>query len=167
MHFARLVPTTLVVGLLFVRSATAQTGLPVGVEGLLMWGEYFGMLAIGWGMGVTGWLVSGHQAMVCLFVKMPRAWKLWKKKALTSSLPIYKYLLGGGLLLMLGTILFNQIWGVWSQAYDVGLLTGVIIGAGHSFVNSRKFSNQIDFLEANQRFLNEKKVALFTEYDGS
>lgn len=167
MHLARLIPITLVLGLLAVRSAAAQTGLSIHVEEFLTWGEYFGMVAIGWGTGVTGWLVSGHQAMLRLFVDMPRAWKLWQKNALTTSLPIYKYLLGGGLLLMLGTILLNQLWGFWTQPFDVGLLTGVIVGAGHSFVNAQRPANQIDFLEANQRYLNEKKVALFTEYDGS
>jgi hypothetical protein len=94
---------------------------------------------------------------------MPRAWKLWQKGILTSRLPIYKYLLGGGLLLVLGIVLVDQLWGVWTKAFDVGVIAGVVVGAWFSFVNARKFRNQIDFLEANQRFLNENKVPLFTE----
>lgn len=131
--------------------------------GAMAWAEYFGILAIGWGVGVTGWLTTGHQAVSCLFVDMPRAWKLWQKKVLTSSLPVYKYLAGGGLLLVLGTLLVNQLWGIWTQAFDVGIMTGVVVGAGHSFVNAREFGGQIDFLEANERFLNKGKVSLFPE----
>lgn len=166
MRLVRFLAVTTALTLLFAPSAAAQTDLSIRGSEVLSWGEYFGMLAIGWGVGVTGWLVTGHQAMSCLFADMPRAWKLWQKKVLTSSLPIYKYLIGGGLLLLLGTILIHQLWGFWTQAFDVGLLAGVVVGAGHSFVTVREQGSQIDFLEANQRFLNEKKVPLFTDYDG-
>lgn len=132
--------------------------------GVMAWAEYFGIFAIGWGVGVTGWLITGHQAVSCLFVDMPRAWKLWQKKVLTSILPVYKYLAGGGLLLLLGTLLVNQLWGIWTQAFDVGIMTGLVVGAGHSFVNAREFGGQIDFLEANERFLNKNKVSLFPEW---
>jgi hypothetical protein len=40
---------------------------------VMAWAEYFGVLAIGWGVGVTGWLTTGHQAVSCLFVDVPRA----------------------------------------------------------------------------------------------
>lgn len=145
-------------------SAMAQASVPGLESGMLEWGEYAGMLAVGWGAGVTGWLVTGHQAVSCLFVDMPRAWKLWRKRVLTSSLPIYKYLIGGALLLVLGTFLMDQLSGVWTHAFDVGVLAGVVVGAVHSFATARKYRNQIDFLEANQRFLNEGEVSLFTEY---
>lgn len=165
MRLARCLSATVLL-LFFVHPASAQTEIPLNSSEVLVWAEYFGILAIGWGVGVTGWLVTGHQAMTCLFVDMPRAWKLWRNDVLTSSLPIYKYLLGGGFLLTLGTVLIHQLWGIWTQPFDVGLLAGVVVGAGHSFVTGRQEGSQIDFLEANQRFLNEKKVPLFTEYDG-
>jgi hypothetical protein len=130
---------------------------------VMAWAEYFGVLAIGWGVGVTGWLTTGHQAVSCLFVNMPRAWKLWQKKMLTSSLPVFKYLAGGGLMLLLGTLLFAQLWGIWTQAFDVGMMTGLVVGVGHSFANAREFGGQIDFLEANERFLNKNNVSLFPE----
>lgn len=164
MRFVALLFAPLVVLVLPQPAMGQATGF--GVEtGMLEWGEYAGMLAIGWGVGVTGWLVTGHQAVSCLFIDMPRAWTLWRKRILTSSLPIYKYLIGGGLLLMLGTVLVDQLSGMWTHAFDVGVLAGVVVGAGHSFVASRRYRSQIDFLEANQRFLNEKKVSLFTEYE--
>lgn len=163
MRLARLLPATTFVVLLLAQSAAAQTGVSVSELEILNWFEYGGVLAIGWSAGVTSWLVTGHQAMWCLFVNMPRAWKLLRKNVLTSSLPIYKYLLGGSLLLMLGAILVDQVWGIWTQAFDVGLLAGIVVGAGHSFLNMRHVGNQVDFLEANQRYLNEDQVALFTD----
>ncbi|MFB6098562.1 MAG: hypothetical protein ABEK84_05515, partial [Salinibacter sp.] len=111
------------------------------------------------------WLVTGHQAMSCLSVDMPRAWRLWRKNVLTSRVPVYKYLLGGSLLIVLGVVLVEQLWGFWEDAFDVGLLAGIVVGAGHSLIKTREEGNQIDFLEANQRFLNEKRVRLFTEYE--
>jgi len=165
MSFTRLVPVTTLVLLSLVRSASAQTGMPVLGVGVLMWAEYLGVLAIGWGVGVTVWLVTGHPAVACLFVNMPRAWKLRRKNALKSGLPIFKYLFAGGGLFVLGAILANQLWGLWTQPFDVGILAGMIVGAGHSVANLRGHSNQIDFLEANQRYLNEDKVVFFTESD--
>lgn len=127
--------------------------------------EYVGILAIGWGVGVVAWLVTGHQAMECFFRRMPRAWTLWRKEVLTSSLPALKYLLGGGLLLAVGAELAKQLWGLWMEAYDVGLLTGGIVGVIFSLSETEKRSSQIDFLEANQRYVNEGKVSIFTQYD--
>ena len=68
---------------------------------------------------------------------------------------------------MLGAILVNQLWGFWTPAFNIGLLTGVIIGAGHSVVNVQKPGGPVDFLKANQRYSNENEVPLFTEYDGA
>lgn len=163
-QIARILPAALIL-LLVPESARAQSLVPFIDSGAIAWGEYFGVLATGWGVGVTVWLVTGHQAVSCWFVDMPRAWKLWQKEILTSSLPIYKYLVGGGLLLLLGTFLLNQLWGIWTQAFDVGVMAGVVVGAAHSFMNAQEVGSQIDFLEANQRFLNEKEVSLFTEYE--
>lgn len=167
-HFLQLVrnlSAALILFLIFPESAQAQSLAPFLDSSAIAWAEYGGMLAIGWGVGVTGWLVTGHQAVSCLFVEMPRAWKLWQRKILTNSFPIYKYLIGGGLLLLLGTLLVNQLWGVWTQAFDVGIVAGTAVGAAHSFLNAQESGNPIDFLEANQRFLNEKEVTLFTEYE--
>lgn len=164
MRLARLISTTVLALLLAVQSAFAQQGLSGGKTELLSLLEVFGVFCIGWGGGVTGWLVTGHQAVTCLFLDMPRAWKLWTKDVLTSSLPVYKYLVAGGTLLVLGAVLVEQLWGVWVQAFDFGLIAGFFMGAGHSFMNLRA-GNQIDFLEANQRYLNEKEVTVFTEYE--
>ena len=49
----------------------------------------------------------------------------------------------------------------------MGLLTGVIVGAGHSVMNMRTLGDPVDFLEANQRYLSEDEVSFFTEYDGA
>lgn len=164
-QIVRNLSAVLILFLFFPEPAQAQSLAPFLDSGAIAWTEYFGMLAIGWGVGVTGWLVTGHQAVSCLFVEMPRAWKLWRRKILTNSLPIYKYLIGGGLLLLLGTVLVNQLWGVWTQAFDVGIVAGMVVGVANSFLNAQELGNQIDFLEANQRFLNEKEVTLFTEYE--
>lgn len=159
----QLLSPTLLFLLLVPQSAMAQSLESFLRPGVVAWAEYFGVLAIGWGVGVTGWLTTGHQAVSCLFVDMPRAWKLWQKKVLTSSLPVFKYLAGGGLLLLLGTLLFDQLWGLWTRAFDVGIMTGLVVGVGHSFANAREFGGQIDFLEANERFLNKNKVSLFPD----
>lgn len=164
MKFARLVSATAIVLLLVVQSASAQHLVPVNQEELLTTLEVFGVFCVGWGVGVTGWLVTGHQAITCLFLDMPRAWRLWTKNVLTSSLPVYKYFVAGGLLLLLGTIVIDQLWGIWRQPFDLGMIVGVLIGAAHSFANLRAGS-QIDFFEANQRYLNKKQVPLFNEYE--
>ena len=167
MRLAKLFPAPAFAVLISPRLAVAQSVFPVRVGEVLMWSEYLGMVAIGWGVGVAVWLVSGQPAITCLFVDLPRAWKLRREHVLTSSLPIYKYLLGGALLLVLGAILVDQLWGFWTSAFTVGLLAGVIVGAGHSVVNVQKRGGPVDFLEANQRYLNEDEVPLFTEYDGA
>lgn len=163
MRLIRLVPITTLILLSSARSAAAQTGVPVRSTEILMWAEHAGILAIGWGVGVTAWLITGHPAMRCLFVNVSRAWRLRRKNALTSSLPVFKYLLAGGLLLALGAILAHQLWGIWIRPFDIGLLAGGIVGLGHSFVKIRRPGSKIDFLEANQRYLNEDKVVFFTE----
>lgn len=167
MQIARVLPATVILLLLCPEPGMADSLLPLTGSEAMAWAEYSGMLAIGWGVGVTGWLVTGHQAVSCLFVDMPHAWKLRQKKVLTSSLPIYKYLIGGGLLLLLGGLLVDQLWGIWTRAFDIGVMLGGLLGVAYSFTNVRGLKNKIDFLEANQRFLNEEKVNLFTEQEGS
>jgi hypothetical protein len=55
------------------QSAVAQSLESFLRPDVMAWAEYFGVLAIGWGVGVTGWLTTGHQAVSCLFVDVPRA----------------------------------------------------------------------------------------------
>ena len=126
--------------------------------------QYMGVLAIGWGVGVTGWLLTGHQALTCFFVNVPRASTLWQKQVLTSILPVFKYLIAGGLFVGLGSILAQQLWGLWAEAYDVGLLAGAVVGLVHTLMESPNVKNYIDFLEANQRYVNSERTSLFTEY---
>lgn len=163
MRTTRFVSGAILLFLLFVPSAAAQEGLQVEKTELLAWLEYFGMLAIGLGCGLLAWLVTGHQAMTCIFGRMSRAWSLWQKRVLTSSLPIYKYLVGGILLAGLGVVLALQLWEIWTEAFDIGLLVGGGLGVLHSLTRIRHSGSQIDFLEANQRYLNERKVTLFKD----
>lgn len=125
--------------------------------------EVLGIFAIGWGVGVTAWLVIGHQALLCFFEKVPRAWSLWRKDVLKSSLPVHKYLIGGILLLGLGAFLVKQLWGLWIGAYSMGFIAGAIIGGIHSITTVGDIGSPIDFLDANQRYVNEDKVSLFTQ----
>jgi hypothetical protein len=127
--------------------------------------ESLGILAIGWGVGVTGWLITGHQALSCFLGEMPRSWVLWRRDVLTNILPVLKYLIAGVLFVVFGSILVHQLWGLWTGAYDVGLLTGGITGIIHFLSRTWDIHSLIDFLEANQRYVNEEKVSLFTEYD--
>lgn len=165
MHPGRLLLSPAYTVLLLPRLAVAQSIFPIRTGEILLWSEYFGMAAIGWGTGVTAWLITGHKATECLFVNVPRAWRLRRKNFLTSSLPVYKYLVGGGFFLVIGAVLVNLLWGSWTHAFDVGLFTGVVTGAGNSFVNARMVGSKVDFLEANQRYLNENQVTLFSDYD--
>lgn len=125
--------------------------------------EYAGYLAIGWGTGVTGWLVTGHLATSCLFGKVPRAWTLWQEEVLASRLPILKYLAAGVLLFGLGAVLGYHLWELATEAFDIGLLVGAAFGAVYSGQKVRQLGNEIDFLEANQRYLNKGKVSLFSD----
>ena len=124
-----------------------------------------GTFAVGWGTGVVGWLASGHQAAVCFFVKVRWAWLLRRRNVLTSGLPVLKYAIAGSVLLGLGGVLGAEIWGLWNEAYDTGLVAGALTGALHSGWTVRWTGSPIDFLEANQRFVNEDRTALFTQYD--
>lgn len=125
--------------------------------------EYAGYLAIGWGTGVTGWLMTGHLGTSCLFGKVPRAWTLWQEDVLASRLPIFKYLTAGVLLFGLGAVLGYHLWGLSTEAFDFGLLVGAAFGAVYSGQKVRQLGNEIDFLDANQRYLNEKNVSLFSD----
>ncbi|MFB6098561.1 MAG: hypothetical protein ABEK84_05510, partial [Salinibacter sp.] len=55
MHTERVLPLTLGIFLL-VPPAVAQSRLPVEWAELLPWLRDLGILAVGWGTGVTGWL---------------------------------------------------------------------------------------------------------------
>lgn len=126
--------------------------------------EQGGYFAIGWGVGVAGWLVSGHQAMSCLFGKMPKAWRLWQKRILANSLPMFKYLAAGILFSGLGAVLGYYAWELFRPAFDAGLLVGAIFGFVYSSRTVYESAgDQIDFLEANQRYINESKAPYFSD----
>jgi len=125
--------------------------------------EEAGVFSIGWGVGVTAWLATGQQAARHLFSHVPRAWALWRRLVLTSLLPVLKYLFVGGTMAALGTLLLRQLWGLWTGAYDAGLVVGVVMGAVLSMARIRRGRTRLDFLEANQRYLNDQKVPVFTE----
>lgn len=161
---ARAYTASFVVLLLCVRMAAAQSGSLMAGEDFAFWLRYSGVLAIGWSVGVASWLVTGHQSVSCFFSDVPRAWRLWRKGVLTSILPVLKYVVGGALLLGLGVVLVMNLWGLWVQAFSVGLSAGLGGGAAHSLVSVRELRTQMDFLEANQRYLNERRVSVFTEY---
>ncbi len=143
----------------------AQEGGAIERRIILRQIQHLGVFAIGWGVGVTGWLITGHQATTCFFECVPRAWRFWRKDVFTSPLPVFKYLLGGVLLVGFAVVLARKLWGLWVGAFDVGLMAGGFVGVLHSLSSVQKVGNLIDFLEANQRYVNEDEVALFTEYD--
>jgi len=127
--------------------------------------QYAGVFAIGWGVGVVGWLITGDKALVCLFARIPKAWALWRKRVFRNSLPVWKYLFGSILLVGLGTLVARQVWGIWVEAFDIGMLAGAVVGAIHSVSRVQEIGDLINFLEANQRHLNKDRATLFTEYD--
>lgn len=127
--------------------------------------RYAGVFAIGWGGGVVGWLITGDKALIWLFVRIPKAWALRRKRVFRNSLPLWKYLFGSILLVGVGGILARKVWGIWVEAFDLGMLAGVIVGAIHSVSRMRKIEDLISFLEANQRHLNKDRAALFTDYE--
>lgn len=125
--------------------------------------EQAGHLAIGWGTGVMGWLLTGHLATSFLLKKAPATRRLWQKDVLVNSLPIFKYVTAGILFLGLGIFLGYQLWGLFIQAFDIGFLVGAICGLLFS-LRTVYYSgpDRIDLLEANHRYLNERKVPLFS-----
>lgn len=126
--------------------------------------ERAGYAAIGWGTGVTAWLLSGHLATSALLRNVPKAWRLWQGNVLKSCLPVFKYLTVGFLFSGLGALLGYYLWGLSIQAFDVGLLVGTTYGSIYSLHRVyHSADDQIDFLEANQRYLNEGKVAVFSD----
>lgn len=122
-----------------------------------------GIFSIGWGVGVTAWLMTGQQAVTCLLSRLPRAWTLRRRRVLTSLFPVLKYLVLGGILTVLGALLVRQLWGLWTGTYDAGLVVGVILGVVNSLARAPSRRTKIDFLEANQRYVNEEKVSVFAE----
>lgn len=126
--------------------------------------EQTGYFAIGWGTGVTGWLLSGHLAIFYLLRKAPRAWRLWRKDVLLSPLPVFKYLAVGLFSLGLGAIGGYRLWDFFMQVFNAGLLVGAVLGFLYSIRKVyQSAGNQIDFFEANQRYLNRDEVPLFSE----
>ena len=141
----------------------ALTWLPLSRTTLLEKLETTGTFSIGWGVGITGWLVTGRGAFRYLVERMPRAWKLWRRGILTSLIPVLKYALVGVLMGALGGVLTWYLWGSWATAYDVGLVVGALVGAVRSARRVRQKDTPVDFLEANHRYLNDQKVTIFTE----
>lgn len=137
--------------------------LPIDRNAFLNELETAGIFSIGWGVGVTAWLVTGKEAFRCLGERVPRAWILWRRAILTSLIPVVKYTLGGLVMAALGVFLARHLWGLWTGAYDVGLAAGVLVGAVYSFSQVRESHIRLDFLEANHRYLNDQKVSVFTE----
>lgn len=152
----------------------AHSGVAIFLGGVLEWLpldrtvflrelETAGIFSIGWGVGVTAWLVTGREAFRCLGERVPRAWILWRRAFLTSLVPVLKYTFGGFFMGALGIFLARHLWGLWTGAYDVGLAVGALVGAVHSFSQVREGGIRLEFLEANHRYLNDQKVPLFTE----
>lgn len=126
--------------------------------------EQAGLFSFGWGTGVTAWLLSGHQSTSCLLRKIPAAWKLGRKGVLVSRLPVFKYLVAGLLFAGLGVALVVPLWGLFTPAFDVGLLVGAVFGLVHSVRTAYQSGvDKIDFLDANQRYLSEENVTLFSD----
>ena len=176
MRLSRAVFTTTGLLLLVAAAVVVHTGISTGLlvaehgsagarRLLLNQLQYVGVFAIGWGAGVMGWLISGDKAVICLFARIPRAWGLWREGIFTSLLPIWKYFFGGLLLIGFGVLLSRHVWGIWIGVFDAGMLAGGFVGAIHSLSRIQEVGGMMDFLEANQRYLNKDRVTLFTEYD--
>jgi len=135
------------------------------VNRLLDWLQYLAVVATGFGIGLGGWLLTGHQATWCLLAQMPMAWTLRRRQVLTSALPFLKYVTGGLLLLASGGILVHYLWGVWTQPFDYGLLFGVALGLVNSLRNppGDGAGSQVDFLLANERHVDKSQVTIFSD----
>ena len=129
--------------------------------------EQVGVFAVGWGTGVMGWLVTGDKALIYLFVRLPKAWGLWRRGSFTSTLPVWKYFFGSILRIVLGIILSRHVWGIWIGAFDTGMLAGVVVGTIHSLSRIRGSGDRMSFLEANQRHLNNDRISVFSQRDQS
>jgi len=129
----------------------------------MYWFNFAAILAIGWGVGVVAWLLTGHQATYYFVSNVPRAQRLWRCNVLTSRIPILKYLTGGLLLLALGAVLMKQLWGLWIRPFDIGLIVGGATGLLNSLIGPQDRSKQVDFLLANRRYVDDSKVAISTE----
>jgi len=141
----------------------AMEGLPFDRAVFLEQLQDAGIFSIGWGVGITAWLATGQQAATYLFSRVSRAWTFWRRGVLTSLLPVLKYVIVGFTLLALGILLMRQLWGLWTGAYDAGLVAGGILGVVYSVARTPSNRARLDFLEANQRYVNDEKVSVFTE----
>lgn len=137
--------------------------LPLDRAVLLIELEAAGVFTVGVGVGTTAWLVTGQEVFRCLGQRVPHAWRLWRRDILTSLVPVFKYLLGAVLIGALGSVLFQYLWGLWTDAYDVGLVVGAGMGAVHSVWHLNQKGVRLEFLEANHRYLNDQKVSVFSE----
>lgn len=58
----------------------------------------------------------------------------------------------------------DPLWGLFTPAFDAWLLVGATYGLIHSIrMAHQPDGDHIDFLDANQRYLNEENVDLFSE----
>ncbi|WP_103021079.1 hypothetical protein [Salinibacter altiplanensis] len=136
--------------------------LPVDRPVLLNKIEAVGIFAIGCGVGAIAWLLTGRRAIQYLGVRAPRAWRLWRRDVLTSLAPVLKYTLMGLLMGALGGVLAQYLWGLWTSAYSAGLVVGAVVGTIDSVTRPQQ-NPRLNFLEANQRYINDEKVSVFTE----
>jgi hypothetical protein len=103
--------------------------LPLDRTVVLNNAEAAGVFAIGSGVGMLAWLVTGREAFRCLGQRAPRAWHLWRRDALTSLIPVLKYTALGLLMGGLGAYLMQYLWGLWTTAYSAGLAAGAFGGS--------------------------------------
>ncbi len=135
------------------------------IERLLQWGEYAGIFAIGWGVGVLFWATIAHQALCCLLSDLPRGWTLRQTGVLTSLIPASKYLVGGILFLGAGAFLIRQLMGPWSQGVYAGAIAGAVAGACWSLERGWDGTAKIEFLLRNRGYVDEDKVPMFKHVD--
>lgn len=150
---------------LFGVEGSGQSTYSAIVEELLRWGEYVGILAVGWGTGIFGWLGTAHWAGSLLLSKMPRAWRLYRQGVLTSQIPFFKYLGGGLLLLVLGALGGRELPDLWTETFDTGLWVGAACGLLWSIKNFPFRTKMVDFLLSNKRYVDKRKVSLFENDD--
>lgn len=125
------------------------------MEHFLAWVEYGAVVAVGWSAAVAVWLATVHQAGAFLISNSPRAWRLWRRGVLTSPLPLFKYVVGGVALLVLGAVAAWQLLGFWTEAFDLGLWAGGATGVLWTVRKLQAPGTRLDFLLSNQRYVAE------------
>lgn len=124
----------------------------------LHWLDYLAVVGIGWGVGVSGWVAAGHQACKCLFLNTPSSWTLWRQDVLTSPWPLFKYVFGGILLLVLGVVAGRELVSLWSSPFQTGVWAGGVTGVFWSLRRLSEGASQVDFLLSNRRYVDERRV---------